>query len=224
MKLYNGKHYAFVGVNGAGKTTITKLLTGMYDDFEGKILIDGKSIREFTTSELKGLFSVVYQDFAKYYISLKENIGLGNVHGVSDEEITEALESIGLAELVEELPNGLDTPLGKIKEGSVDISGGQWQRIAIARTIANKAPVHILDEPTAALDPIAESNIYSIFSKISRGKWTIFITHRLSAARLADEIFVIADGRVCEKGSHSELMEKQGVYAEMFEAQRSWYL
>ena len=223
MKLYAKKHYAFVGVNGAGKTTITKLLTGLYDNYTGDILIDGKNLREFTQSELKALFSVVYQDFAKYQIRLADSIGLGNIHSAAEEDIERAIQTLGLEEAVSKLPDRLNTPLGKIKKNGVDFSGGEWQRIAIARSLVSKAPIHILDEPTASLDPVAESEIYELFGKISKGKTTVFITHRLGAARLADEIIVIADGYVSEKGTHAELMEQGGVYAEMFTAQRGWY-
>jgi ATP-binding cassette subfamily B protein len=217
------RHYAFVGVNGAGKTTITKLLTGLYPEFEGEILINGKSIREFSASQLKGLFSVVYQDFAKYYITLRDNIALGNVNGARDDEVAAALAVIDLTDEVSKLEKGLDTPLGKILEGGTDFSGGEWQRVAIARSLVSKAPVHILDEPTAALDPVAESKVYELFGRISKDKMTIFITHRLGAAKLADEILVLKDGKIAEQGSHDRLMEENGIYAEMFEAQRSWY-
>jgi len=224
LKLHAKKHYAFVGVNGAGKTTLTKLLTGLYDNYTGNILIDGKNLREFTQSQLKAMFSIVYQDFSKYQIPLSESIGLGNVNNVSEQDIIHALDTLSLTETVSKLPQGIKTPLGKIKENGIDLSGGEWQRIAIARSLISSAPVHILDEPTAALDPVAESEIYGLFAKISEGKSTIFITHRLGAARLADEILVFADGFIAEQGTHDELIDKNGIYAEMFESQRGWYL
>ena len=224
MKLYAKKHYAFVGVNGAGKTTITKLLTGLYDNYTGDILIDGRNLHDFTQSVLKSLFSIVHQDFAKYQIPMMDSIGIGNARAVSEENVAYAVHSIGLDDVVSKLPEGLHTPLGRIKEKGVDLSDGEWQRVAIARTLVSRAPVHILDEPTAALDPVAESEVYELFGKISEGKSTIFITHRLGAARLAKEIFVIAKGHVIEQGTHGELMEKNGVYTEMFEAQRGWYV
>jgi ATP-binding cassette subfamily B protein len=223
MKLEAKMHYAFVGINGAGKTTLTKILTGLYDNFEGEILINNKSIREYSASELKGLFSVVYQDFAKYYITLKDNVALGNVLDMNSEKINDALKTIELTDAIKKLPSGIDTYLGKIKEDGIDISGGEWQRVAIARTLVSCAPIYILDEPTAALDPVAESNIYEMFGRVSTGRSTIFITHRLGAARLADEILVIDNGTVSEKGSHNELISKDGIYAKMFESQRSWY-
>ena len=269
ITLLAGKHYAFVGENGAGKTTITKLLTGLYDNYTGDILIDGKNLREFTQPELKAMFSIVYQDFAKYQIRLADSVAPGKAAGGGDavgsggdavgsggdavgsggdavgsggdagaggggntsasggnavlRAVESALETLGLAEAVSKLPDGLDTPLGRIHENGADLSGGEWQRIAIARSLVNGAPVHILDEPAAALDPIAESALYKLFSEISAGKSTIFITHRLGAARLADKIFVIAGGRAAEQGAHGELMSANGLYAKMFEAQRGWY-
>jgi ATP-binding cassette subfamily B protein len=228
LRLEHGRHYAFVGSNGAGKTTITKLLTGLYTNYEGKILIDGVELRELPQAGIKALFAVVYQDFAKYQIPLKDSAALGAVrpgaeNGAGVETVIEALKKIGLESLLAELPKGMDTPLGKIREGGVDISGGQWQRVAIARSLVSPAPVHILDEPTAALDPVAESALYELYGGISRGKTTVFITHRLGAARLADEILVIDGGRVSERGSHDALMAEKGLYAEMFESQRGWY-
>lgn len=223
MTLYGDKHYAFVGRNGAGKTTITKLLTGLYTNYTGDILINGKNLREYTQSEIKGMFSVVYQDFAKYEVSLKESIALGNVNGCDDEAIEKVVETVGLSEEVKRFKDGLDTPLGKTRTDGTDVSGGQWQRIALARTLVSPCPVYILDEPTAALDPISERNVYELFGRVSKGRMTIFITHRLGAARLADEILVLENGGIIEQGSHDALMEQGGLYAQMFEAQRSWY-
>lgn len=222
-----GKHYAFVGINGSGKTTITKLMTGLYDDFEGDILINGRSISTYSQREIKALFSVVYQDFARYYISINDNIALGDVNKMQEEEnperVREAIMKAGLEETAAKLPLGLDTPLGKIKEGGQDVSGGEWQKIAMARAVFNPAPVRILDEPTASLDPVSESRMYKEFEKISRDKTTIFISHRLGSTKLAHEIFVLGNGRIIEKGDHQHLMNLDGVYAQMYESQRSWY-
>ncbi|WP_246552257.1 ABC transporter ATP-binding protein [Vallitalea pronyensis] len=223
LKLFAKKHYAFVGVNGAGKSTLIKLLVGLYDNYTGDILIDGKNLRDFSQGELKALFSIVYQDFAKYQISIKDSIGIGNIQGVSIQKIMDVINILGLNDVISKLPEGLNTPLGRIKDRGVDLSGGEWQRVAIARSLISRSTVHILDEPTAALDPVAESEIYELFDKISKDKSTIFITHRLGAARIADEIFVIADGHVTEHGTHEELLNKGGIYAEMFESQRGWY-
>lgn len=223
LTLKRGIHYAFVGVNGAGKTTVTKLLTGLYTNYEGEILLNGRELRTYSQAELKALFSVVYQDFAKYYLPLRESIGLGDVRHMDTCSVKEAVDIIGLTEAVEKLPQGLDTWLGKIKTDGTDLSGGEWQRVAIARSLVSPAQIRILDEPTAALDPVAESRIYETFGRISQGKSTIFITHRLGAAKLADVIVVIDGGRATEQGSHQELMDRGGLYAAMFDSQRSWY-
>lgn len=220
----NGKHYAFVGVNGAGKTTIAKLITGLYTNYEGEILVDGRPLRSMSGAEIKGLSSVVYQDFARYYIPMYDNIALGCLNQEHDRtDIENAAEAAGLSHTISRLPDGLDTPLGKIQEKGVDISGGEWQRVAMARSIVSSAPLRILDEPTASLDPVSESMVYRKFEQISRGKTTIFISHRLGSTRLADVIYVIADGKIAENGPHEELMEKNGIYAEMFRAQAEWY-
>lgn len=223
LRLERGRHYAFVGINGAGKTTLTKLLTGLYDNYEGEILLNDRELRTYSQADLKAFFSVVYQDFARYQISLEDNIALGNVLQKDQTKIREAAEAMGLGHTIAGLPRGMETPLGKIKEQGVDLSGGQWQRLVIARALYNPAAVQILDEPTAALDPVAESGIYEIFGKISAGKSTIFITHRLGAARLADEIIVVDGGKVAEQGNHECLLSQKGIYASMYEAQRSWY-
>lgn len=227
FKIEKGKHYAFVGGNGAGKTTVTKLLTGLYTEYTGDILINGKDIRELSQSELKSLFALVYQDFARYFITVKENIALGDINTIESPEgeknIQSAMEVMSLEEDIKKLPKGIDTPLGKILEGGQDLSGGQWQRLAMARTLVNNASLRILDEPTAALDPISESRIYEEFHKIGKGATTIFISHRLGSTKLAQEIFVLSKGKVVEKGSHQELLNKKGVYTEMYESQRSWY-
>jgi len=224
FKLEAGLHYAFVGRNGAGKTTIMKLLTGLYSEYNGEILINGKELRTYPSGAIKAMFSVVYQDFAKYYIPMKDNIKVGDITGNDlDSRVQSIIQQAHLDELVEELKDGLDTCLGKIKENGQDISGGQWQRIAIARSLLSRAPIKILDEPTAALDPISESRVYEEFEQIMHGKTTIFISHRLGSTKLADKIFVIDAGKIIEQGSHDELITKAEQYFEMFEAQRSWY-
>ncbi|MCL2528505.1 MAG: ABC transporter ATP-binding protein/permease [Defluviitaleaceae bacterium] len=228
FKLENGKHYAFVGANGAGKTTATKLLTGLYDEYEGEILVNGKELRQYPQSTIKSMFSVVYQDFARYQVSMLDNIALGDT--AQGEEISNNLEKIcetanaaGLADTITALKDGINTPLGKILEDGVDISGGQWQKVAIARSLLSRAPVKILDEPTAALDPIAESEVYRDFEALMKGKTTVFISHRLGSTKLADEILVIGKGKVAERGTHDELMAQGGLYAQMYEAQKEWY-
>lgn len=231
LKLVKNRHYAFVGINGAGKTTLTKLLTGMYDDYTGEIFINDKNLKDYGLAELKAIFAVVYQDFAKYFISVKDNVSIGDVTRMnnkinenhSNRDIEDAIDTIGISEVVKKLPQGIDTYLGKIKENGVDLSFGEWQRLAIARALHSPAFVRILDEPTAAMDPVAESNLYGLFGEISKGKTTVFITHRLGAARIADEIIVMDQGGVAEKGSHKQLLELGGIYAAMFESQRNWY-
>jgi len=226
FKLENGKHYAFVGANGAGKTTTTKLLTGLYDEYEGEILVNGRELREFSQSAVKSMFSVVYQDFARYQVSMQDNIALGDAArelAKNPVEVLEVAKSAGLADSIASLKDGITTPLGKIMGDGVDLSGGQWQKVAIARSLLSRAPVKILDEPTAALDPIAESEIYRDFEALMRGKTTIFISHRLGSTKLADEILVIDQGKVAERGTHSELIEQGKIYAQMYESQREWY-
>ena len=223
FSLAGGRHYAFVGRNGAGKTTIAKLLTGLYSEYEGEILINGGELRTYSAGTLKAMFSVVYQDFAKYYIPMRDNIALGDAAGRVSNGVESAASLAGLDETIAGLQDGLDTPLGKIKDDGQDISSGQWQCVAIARSLISRAPVKMLDEPTAALDPIGESRVYGEFEKLMRGKTTVFISHRLGSTKLADEILVIDGGKVSERGTHEGLMAANGQYAEMFEAQRSWY-
>ena len=176
---------------------------------------------------LKGMFTGVFQDFARYYDTVADNILLGDILEMENRDSVRRMEGhlkeLGIWEEMRSLPQGCDTPLGKLDNGSVDISGGQWQRVAMARCLMSPAPVQILDEPTAALDPISESRLYEEFEQISRGRTTVFISHRLGSTGLADQIFVLQDGRVSESGSHQELMELQGHYARMYESQKNWY-
>lgn len=231
LNLSAGKHYAIVGVNGAGKTTLIKILTGLYDDYDGEILLNGRELREYSQGEMKALSAVVYQDFCHYPLDFYNNIAIGNVNDMQDrEKVESAVNIIGLSETVDTLPKKYETPVTKIKEDGVDLSGGEWQRIALARLIVNPAPLKILDEPTAALDPISESRIYEQFGEIinqnQRNKSqgiTIFISHRLGSTKLADEIIVISDGKTAEIGTFDELMAANGIYAEMFTSQSEWY-
>ena len=223
LVMEKGKHYAFVGVNGAGKTTITKLITGLYTDYEGEILLNGIELRKIPTYRLLQYYAVVFQDFAKYAIPLNENIRLGNPNATS-EQIRQAIGLVGLEKAVEALPQKGDTPLGKIKEDGVELSGGEWQRVAMARAVVSQAAVKILDEPTAALDPISESQVYQQFGEISRDATTVFISHRLGSTKLADVIYVLEKGKITEQGDHETLMNHRSAYCNMFESQRSWYL
>jgi ATP-binding cassette subfamily B protein len=224
FKIQRGRHYSFVGVNGAGKTTLTKLITRLYHGYGGEILLNGKPLGEYSMADVKAAFCAVFQDFARYDVTVAENVAVGKANGASDAEIDRAIKLSGFAEKTAQLSNGKDTLLGKTHDEGVDLSGGEWQRVAFARAIISPAPVKILDEPTAALDPVAESRVYAQFEEISRGITTLFISHRLASAKMADTIFVLEKGRIAESGSHDELMQAGGIYAEMFESQRSWYL
>lgn len=231
MELKAGVHYAIVGENGAGKSTLIKLLTGLYRDYEGEILYNGVEMRTFPQEQWFRIFSCVFQDFARYYLSVRENICLGAEsrlqempEGDVEIRMKEAVRQLGLQDAVSALKYGYETRLGKLDEDSVDLSGGQWQRVAMARALMNDAPVLLLDEPTAALDPISESELYEKFGEISRGHTTVFISHRLGSTKLSDHIFVLEDGCVSEQGSHDELMAAGGTYAAMYEAQQSWYV
>lgn len=225
--LEGGKQYALVGPNGVGKTTIIKLLTGLYTNYDGEILIDEKELKDYNFNEIKGFFSAVYQDFSKHEFTFRENIAIGNIEMINnsydEEPINKAISKIELEKLVENLPNGLDTNLGKIHKDGIDLSGGEWQRVALARAIVSKAPVRILDEPTASLDPVNENKIYELFSKISHDIMTILISHRLASTKIADEILVFNEGALVEKGDFEALMNLKGHYYQMFEQQRRWY-
>ena len=226
-----GKHYAIVGTNGAGKTTLTKLLTKLYDNYEGEILINGRELRTITQGEIKAMAGVVYQDFSRYPLDFYNNIAIGNIRNRENRAVVEdAVSIIGLEDVVEKLPRKYETPITKIKADGVDMSGGEWQRVALARLIVNSAPLKILDEPTAALDPISESRVYEQFGNIvSRHRdsgsrdITIFISHRLGSTKLADEIIVMSEGKAAEIGTFEQLMKMNGLYAQMFESQAEWY-
>lgn len=226
FKLHKGKRYSIVGLNAAGKTTIIKLLTGLYRDYEGQILINGKELKDYSFSEINAFISAVYQDFAKYHLSIKMNILLSNISDVDEPDeirLKKVIMDVGLADLIESLQDGVDTKLGKIYENGQDISGGQWQKIALARALYSTAPILLLDEPTAALDPISESRIYHDFDINSKGKTTLLISHRLGSTKLSDEIFVVHEGKVVEHGNHDALMKNEAFYAMLYDTQREWY-
>lgn len=218
-----GKSYGLVGENGSGKTTLIKLLTGIYSNFTGEILINGIDIRNLQKEVIGRLFSVVFQDFAKYEISLRENISLGNETLYQKEEINRILSENGLSNLVSDLQDGIDTKLGRLSKESIGISGGQWQRVAIARCLSRPGTIKILDEPTASIDPIEESRIYEKFKEIAQNETTILITHRLGATKIVDHLFVLKDGSILESGTHNELMNFDGYYSKMYCKQRSFY-
>lgn len=224
LTIRSGEHLSVVGLNGAGKTTFIKLLCRFYDVTEGEIKIDGVNIREYSEEEYHKLFAVVFQDFQLFAFSLKENITFDNP--CSEEELNEHLEMAGLTEDVKTLNKGVDTILYKsFDENGTELSGGQQQKTAICRALYRHAPIVILDEPTAALDPIAEYDIYRKFDLLVGGKTAIYISHRLSSCKFCDRIAVFADKTVAEYGTHTELVDKpHGIYAEMFAAQAQYYV
>ncbi len=222
FRLEKGRHYALVGENGAGKSTIIKLMLRLYEVNEGEILLNGRSIRQYCQQELYRVYAAVFQDFSRYYLSIRDNITFGE--DASEDRMKKALEEANLLEKIENLPDGVQTRLGEIYEGGVNLSGGEWQRVAFARALYQDAAVILLDEPTSALDPIAENAIYEQFGQIAQGRTTLFITHRLASTRMADEILVLAGGRIAERGPHSELMEQHGLYEKMYDSQRKWYV
>lgn len=224
LKLSQGEHLSVVGLNGAGKTTFIKLLCRLYDVTEGEILIDGINIKEYSDEEYRKLFAVVFQDFQLFAFSLKDNIVLGEEEDT--ERVKEVLTLSGLYDEATKLKNGLDTMLykGFDKDGT-DLSGGQRQKMAISRALYKDAPIVILDEPTAALDPVAEYEIYRQFHSLVGGKTAIYISHRLSSCKFCDRIAVFADDTIKEYGTHEELVGKpEGIYAKMFAAQAQYYV
>lgn len=221
-----GVSYALIGMNGAGKTTLLKLMIGLYDNYTGEILLNGKNIREYNIESVKQIFSIVFQDFAKYSLSVEENILVGSLQlegKVSPEKIEEVAQIVGLSKQLNQYQDGIKTKLGKIYENGLDISGGQWQRIALARAMMRDGQICILDEPTSALDPISESSLYKEFKNLSINKTMILISHRLGSTSIAETILVLSEGKLLEEGSHQALMDKKGMYANMYESQRSWY-
>lgn len=221
-----GETAVLVGLNGAGKTTLIKLLTRLYDPTEGKILLDGCDIREYDTKELYSIFGIIFQDFGKYAFSVSDNIRFGAISkSAIEEEIKNAAIQSSADEYISRLPQGYDTPLMRIfeREGT-ELSGGQWQKLAIARAFYSDSDILILDEPTAALDPMAEQEIFRQFDMLRKDKTTIFVSHRLSSATVATKIIVLEYGQVVEEGDHKELMAKRGKYYELFSTQAKRYL
>ena len=219
-----GERLSVVGLNGAGKTTFIKLLCRLYDTDEGEILIDGVNIREYDYDEYMKLFSVVFQDFRLLSFTAKDNILLGAED--SDEAVDAMFEKVGLLDKINSLPKGRDTMMFReFDRDGVQLSGGEQQKLAIARALYKDAPVVILDEPTAALDPVAEYEIYCKFNDLVGGKTAVYISHRLSCCKFCDRIAVFSEGTIKELGTHDELVNRDGgIYSEMFRAQAQYYV
>ena len=224
LTIHSGEHLSIVGLNGAGKTTLIKLLCRLYDVTEGEIKIDGINIKEYSDEAYRKLFAVVFQDFKLFAFSLKENIVLGKQE--DEAKVEEVLRLSGLYEDAMKLEHGLDTTLYKsFDEQGTELSGGQQQKVVISRALYHNAPIVILDEPTAALDPMAEYEIYKKFDSLVGGKTAIYISHRLSSCKFCDHIAVFAEDTIKEYGTHESLVNKKdGIYAEMFAAQAQYYV
>jgi ATP-binding cassette subfamily B protein len=219
-----GEVLALVGENGAGKTTIVKLLTRLYDPDEGRILLDGHDLSEYALDEVRGGIGVIFQDFVRYDLSAADNIAVGRIEARADRARIEASAARGMAEaVIRRLPRGFDQVIGRKFRGGVELSGGEWQKVAIARAYMREAALLVLDEPTAALDARAEFDVFERFRGLSAGRTAVLISHRFSSVRMADRIVVLANGRVEASGTHAALVAAGGRYAELFELQAAGY-
>jgi len=224
FQLHAGEVLALVGENGAGKTTLVKLLARLYDPDEGRILLDGRDLRDYDLDDLRANMGVIFQDFVRYNLTAGENIGVGQVDALDDAQRIRDAARRGMAEeVIQALPGGYQQVIGRRFKQGVDLSGGQWQKIAIARAYMRQAQVMILDEPTAALDARAEYEVFQRFRELSEQRTAVLISHRFSSVRMADRILVLADGRIEASGSHAQLMAEGGRYAELFELQAAGY-
>lgn len=221
-----GDTVVLVGLNGAGKTTLIKLLTRLYDPTEGEILLDGHNIKEYAVEDLYSMFGIIFQDFGKYAVNVRENIVFGQLDRNADEsDVVKAAEQSSAAQFINDLPDKYNTPLMRFfEENGIDLSIGQWQKLSIARAFYSDSDVIILDEPTASLDAIAEQEIYNQFDRLRKDKTTIFVSHRLSSATVANKILVLENGAVIESGTHAELMKAHGTYYELFSTQAKRYI
>lgn len=218
-----GERVALVGANGSGKSTLIKLLLGLYEPDEGKITIDGIDIREYDRSSLRKAMSVVFQDFGKYSLTARENIGIGRPDLMHDLEAIRRAAVKGGAAFIEGFPDQYETPFGRLAPNGRDLSGGEWQKIAISRGLFRDAPVLLFDEPTSALDPIAEANLYHQIADLLRGRTAVLVTHRLGSVHTCDRIFVLHEGELVEQGDHASLVKAGGLYADMYASQADWY-
>ena len=222
--LHPGERVALIGENGQGKTTIVKLLTRLYDPVEGQVLLDGIDLREYDLDDLYREIGVIFQDFMRYEMTARENIAVGRIEDIDNmDHLREAAQKSMADEVIERVPEKYDQMLGRRFEYGVDLSGGEWQKVALARAYLRQAQVLILDEPTAALDARSEFEVFRRFAELTEGKMALFISHRFSTVRMADRIVVLEDGRIAEDGSHEVLTRMGGRYAEMFEMQAASY-
>lgn len=213
-----------MGENGAGKSTLVKLLLRFYDVDSGAVRVGGVNVKDVDPEGLRGRIGVLFQDYTSYELTVRENVAMGRPGGdVDDERVMKALRDSRSEWLVKKMPHGLDSKVGRLFEGGHDLSGGEWQRLALARIMFRDADIWILDEPTASLDPEAEAAIFAELKEDLKGRIGIVISHRFSTVRIADRIAVITDGRVTELGSHEELLRAKGRYAELFELQAAGY-
>ena len=224
MKINSGEKIALVGENGAGKSTIIKLILRFYDVTEGKILLNGTDIKNVDLGKWRTSVGALFQDFIKYQFTFKENIVLGNTRNQNNKDLmNEVVEKAGIEECLQNLPNGYQQVVGKMFDGGMDLSGGQWQKLALARAFYRDAPILILDEPTSAIDAKAEYEIFERVQKLQDNKTVIIISHRFSTVRNADRILVLNGGKIIEEGDHQQLLAKDGVYAELFNLQAKGY-
>ena len=222
--LHVGERVALIGENGQGKTTIVKLITRLYDPTEGQVLLDGVDLREYSLEDLYREIGVIFQDFMRYEMTARENVAVGRIEEIGNLEQIKAASHKSLAdEVIAKLPGSYEQMLGRRFESGLDLSGGEWQKLALARAYLRDAQMLILDEPTAALDARSEYEVFERFAELTGGKMALFISHRFSTVRMADRIVVLAEGRISEDGSHEQLMALGGQYAEMFELQAASY-
>ena len=222
--LHPGERVALIGENGEGKTTIVKLLTRLYDPFEGQVLLDGVDLREYNLEDLYREIGVIFQDYMRYEMTARENIAVGRIEQIDNLELVRQSAQKSMADhVVGKLPSGYEQMLGRRFDGGVDLSGGEWQKVALARAYLRDAQVLILDEPTSALDARSEYEVFQRFAELTAGKMALFISHRFSTVRMADRIVVLENGCIAEEGSHDALTHLGGRYAEMFELQAASY-